>query len=366
MIEIDMSAAVTPSSPILAEHARAIHELAKRTREDIIAIGRHLAEARDQVAHGAWLAWIEAEFGWSDQTARNFIHVYEFSRDPKSKPVLDLDLPLVVLYRIAAPKAEAARQEITERIEAGEQVFQAQVVEAIAGHRIKGVRSKQESPPIATGNGADPTASAAARAAVYAAQETDESDPTPAAAGDDHASAPGEPAPDPVVSTSAEPAPDPAATAAAAVNQLSPTELQSFLDQLSPAHKRAFEQHFGRRDSNNPHPEIAKLARESRALLTHAQQNADDIRSRLTRIIRLTGLDGKTRREAAAKSNVQLDRGAFTRGMGLASPTKWKSRMKTTALFLARSSTTRSSNTARTLRTSSVSTSLMTSMQTAT
>ena len=135
-------------------------------------------------------------------------------------------------------------------------------------------------------------------------------------ADDDHASAPTEPAPD--SAASAKPAPDPTATAAAAVNQLSPTELQSFLDQLSPAHKRAFEQKFGTRDSVNTNVEIAELARASRALLAHAQQNADDIRSRLTRIIRLTGLEGINRREAAAKSNAQLDRGAFARGMGLA------------------------------------------------
>jgi Protein of unknown function (DUF3102) len=76
MAEIDTSVTVTP---ILAEHTRAIHALLERTRQDIIEIGRHLTEARNQVAHGAWLDWIEVEFEWSDQTARRFIHVYELS-----------------------------------------------------------------------------------------------------------------------------------------------------------------------------------------------------------------------------------------------------------------------------------------------
>jgi hypothetical protein len=120
--------------PALAEHTRAIHELAKRTREDIIAIGRHLAEARELVEHGAWLDWINVEFGWSDQTARNFIHVYELSADPQIQNlVLNLDLPLKVLYQIAAPKAETARQELAERHEAGEEITRAAVEDALFG-----------------------------------------------------------------------------------------------------------------------------------------------------------------------------------------------------------------------------------------
>lgn len=161
----------------LAEHARAIHELAKRTREDIIAIGRHLAEARDHVGHGAWADWIAVEFGWSDQTAYRFIHVYELNRDAKFHTLVELDLPLGVLYQLAAPKAVAARQEIAERIEAGEPISQETVIEAIKGHRhesdpaAESGRRACSSPEIGKIENDDASASAETRKAAYPATE---------------------------------------------------------------------------------------------------------------------------------------------------------------------------------------------------
>jgi len=135
-----------PTADVLAEHARAIRELAARTRENIIAIGRHLTEVRDQIEPGEWLAWLEAEFGWSDQTARRFMHVYGLSRDARLNTCVELDLPLHVLYCLAAPKAEDARQEIADRIAAGEEVTRETVEEAIARIRQKVGRSKRPSP----------------------------------------------------------------------------------------------------------------------------------------------------------------------------------------------------------------------------
>ena len=116
-----------------------------------------------------------------------------------------------------------------------------------------------------------------------------------------------------------EPASDPAAAAAAAVHQLNHTELESFFSQLSPAHKRAFEQKFGARNSDNANAEIATLVGECSALLTHAEQNTDAIRKKLARIKKLTGFGGKARAKSP-QSNAQLDHGAFARGMGLAGP----------------------------------------------
>ncbi|MFY9836678.1 MAG: DUF3102 domain-containing protein, partial [Xanthobacteraceae bacterium] len=52
--------------PVLAEHAAEIHRVGKRFKEraieDVIEIGRHLAEAEEHVGHGnrgAYLAWIK-------------------------------------------------------------------------------------------------------------------------------------------------------------------------------------------------------------------------------------------------------------------------------------------------------------------
>jgi hypothetical protein len=123
-------------NPILAERAAAIRKLCKRTREDIVEIGRILSKTRDDIGHiehGDWLVWIEAEFGWSDQTARRFIHVYELSRDAQFNNLLNVDLPLSGLYLLAAPNTpDAARAEVAARIEVGAKPSCAAVAEIVS------------------------------------------------------------------------------------------------------------------------------------------------------------------------------------------------------------------------------------------
>ena len=360
------------ANPILAEKAAAIRELSRRTRENIIEIGRHLVEVRDQVDHGEWLDWIEAEFSWSDQTARNFIRVYELSRDPKFKTVLDLDLPLRVLYQVAAPKAEAARQEIAEQIETGEPLSQERVIQAVMGRRKSPAKSAPEDDDNVVGDvadvagdnipeasdGADGTADGAAevpdsasvdvhadtgdgdggadasgctQVAAAVAPRADDGDggDTAEAAdgagqgavdehdrGGEHAGneADGHGEVDAGAGLPAEPAPDPATIAAAAVNKLSYAETQRFLDQLSSAHTRAFEQRFGARNSD--HVEIGTLAGECIALLSHARQHVAEIHKKLAQIKRLAG--GKSKNNKShGKSNAHLDLGAYMRGMHL-------------------------------------------------
>jgi hypothetical protein len=133
-IETETPLLATDGSGALAAHTAAIHKLLKRTREDIVAIGEHLAAVRDllRAHHGDWLRWLETEFAWSDQTARRLMHVYNMSRDGKLNTVLNLDLSIGVLYQLAAPRAEAARTEITELIETGATLGNTEVQEILA------------------------------------------------------------------------------------------------------------------------------------------------------------------------------------------------------------------------------------------
>jgi hypothetical protein len=167
---------------VLAKKIAAIRELVQRTRENIVEIGRHLSELRDQ-NRGGWLVSLEAEFGWSDQTAYNFIHVFERSRDPKFQTCLELDLPLRVLYQLAAPRANAAREKIAERIEAGEKVTTETVIKAVTGCR-------KSSAPDST----QPTQSDGAEAlAAYAKDDAGGVDPTGDSRGQNHAGVAPEP-----------------------------------------------------------------------------------------------------------------------------------------------------------------------------
>ena len=94
--------------PLLAEHAAEIRNLGKRVIADVIEIGRRLTDAKAQIAHGEWSLWLRKEFGWTDNTASNFMRCHELA---KSANFADLSLPVSGLYLLAVPStpAKAAR-----------------------------------------------------------------------------------------------------------------------------------------------------------------------------------------------------------------------------------------------------------------
>jgi hypothetical protein len=126
--------------PELAKHAEMIRTLGKRVVKDIIEIGRRLTEAKKLVGHGHWADWLKTEFDWSEGTALNFMRVFEFAEDYKSKNFMDLkiaDLSIApsALYALARPGTpEEVRAEMMERAEAGEAISNSDVQEALATH----------------------------------------------------------------------------------------------------------------------------------------------------------------------------------------------------------------------------------------
>ena len=57
------------------EAAERIKLRLRRSAEDIVEIGRDLIAVKSSLGHGNFLPWIEAEFGMSEYTARNFMRV---------------------------------------------------------------------------------------------------------------------------------------------------------------------------------------------------------------------------------------------------------------------------------------------------
>jgi hypothetical protein len=105
--------------------AERINIRGQRLIEDIVEIGRELIEAKARVGHGNFLSWIDASFGMSDDTARNFMNVAEVYGD-RIRTVRDL--PLGAVYTLAAPSTpESVRSEVAERIAKGELVTAAEV-----------------------------------------------------------------------------------------------------------------------------------------------------------------------------------------------------------------------------------------------
>ena len=95
-----------------------------RTAEDIIAIGRDLAEVKKKLPHGSWVPWLEAEFGMSQDWAGRAMQVA--GKYPNSEPVRNLGAK--ALFLLAADNTpEEVRDEVTARVEAGERVTAAEV-----------------------------------------------------------------------------------------------------------------------------------------------------------------------------------------------------------------------------------------------
>lgn len=98
---MDAQLELTTNEKLLVQHAEAIRVLGRRAVRDVIEIGRRLSEAKEIAGHGSWLPWLEDEFGWKEQSARNFMNVYEMST--KSPTVGDLNIDMRGLYLLAAP-----------------------------------------------------------------------------------------------------------------------------------------------------------------------------------------------------------------------------------------------------------------------
>jgi hypothetical protein len=129
-----------PLEAQVAEQARStaerIRERLKKTLEDLIGVGNDLLEIKKELPHGQFGAWLKAEFGWSERTARYFMSVAEGFG--KTARVAELTIDPTAAYLLAAPSApDEARQTAVERAEAGEHVTTAVAKEILAETRKK-------------------------------------------------------------------------------------------------------------------------------------------------------------------------------------------------------------------------------------
>jgi predicted transcriptional regulator len=126
-----------PTDKALAGHVQEIRELGRRAYDDVVEIGWRLSECKKIVRHGDWEPWLEREFGWSADTAINFMRVHELA---KSRNFRDLNLPVSAIYLLAKPSTpDAARDEFMARAKAGEHVplkEVKQVVSKIGGQQV--------------------------------------------------------------------------------------------------------------------------------------------------------------------------------------------------------------------------------------
>ena len=140
--------ALTPEDEAaLAEDTEAIQMALNNIRVEAVGIGERLSKRKETLLHGKSLCWIQTKFGFSDQTARNLIHLAALA---KSKPVLDWPIDLSGLYILAAPSTPpAAVDEVIETAKTAK-VKKNAVKAIVAKHKTtepapKGKSSRKES-----------------------------------------------------------------------------------------------------------------------------------------------------------------------------------------------------------------------------
>jgi hypothetical protein len=90
-------------------------DAARTSLDKAMRIGELLTQQKTSLEHGQWLTWIKANVSFSDQTARNYMRVYERRDDPKFKTVLNL----ADAYRLLSADGEDEEQRAAKlRVEA--------------------------------------------------------------------------------------------------------------------------------------------------------------------------------------------------------------------------------------------------------
>ena len=97
-----------------------IKDRIKRTAQDIMEIGERLIDIKGKLGHGRFMAWLEAEFHWSVQTADNLMSV---AKAFKITNFVNLDIAPSALYALSVPSVtEEARKEAIDRAANGHHV----------------------------------------------------------------------------------------------------------------------------------------------------------------------------------------------------------------------------------------------------
>jgi hypothetical protein len=127
----------------LQDHIAAIHKLIRRTRGDIIEIGRRLAIIKELAGYGNWLPLLEQEYDWDERTVQRFMSVYGLSL--KYDKLSDLSLPDSGLYLLAAPSTpDEVQADVIARAENGEKFTHEQIKEMVTDAKVPKLKPRAE------------------------------------------------------------------------------------------------------------------------------------------------------------------------------------------------------------------------------
>jgi hypothetical protein len=110
-----LAAEVAAEVRAAADRVRAAHNTTIAT---VLNIGSDLLAVKQQLGHGQFGAWLNAEFGWNERTARNYMAAAQRFAD-KSETVAVLQLATV--YALASPSVpEKVREQVVTGLSSGD------------------------------------------------------------------------------------------------------------------------------------------------------------------------------------------------------------------------------------------------------
>ena len=110
-----------------------IRKILKYTTAGLIEAGQRLMAIKNRLPHGQFIAWVSAEFGMSDRTARLYMRAAEFAAG-KTETVSVLQP--TTIYALAAPSTpDRVKMGVVQRLENGEAVTDREVKQLINSAR---------------------------------------------------------------------------------------------------------------------------------------------------------------------------------------------------------------------------------------
>jgi hypothetical protein len=130
--QFDYSALDLEQRVVVQQRVSEIKALVQQNVQTTIEIGQKLIEIKARLGHGHWGQWLEAEFGWSRDTAEDLMQAARtFGQNPK---ISEFDRS--ALYLLSSPSVpESAREEAIALAEAGERVTHAKAKEIVNEHK---------------------------------------------------------------------------------------------------------------------------------------------------------------------------------------------------------------------------------------
>ena len=112
--------------------AQAIRLLVQRSMANLVEIGRRLKEVREMLPTGHFVAWLHAEFQWSQARAYDFMRVAEKFGELDCLDRFQIDALVLLAPSTVAPEAVS---EAIDRARAGELITEKKAIEIRAKHR---------------------------------------------------------------------------------------------------------------------------------------------------------------------------------------------------------------------------------------